>query len=106
MSEGFVGILTADLHLAMSESLKDKRSALARLKNQLVRATGCAVAETGDHDLRRRALVTIAVVARDGAGVQRLMDEVVRVIDRGPFERLTIATSLHSADELVERMAG
>ncbi len=101
-----MGIMTADLHLAMSESLKDKRSALMRLKAQLVRATGCSVAETGDHDLRRRARLTIAVVARDGAGAQRLVDEAARVLERGPFEPLAVDASLHSADELVDRMAG
>lgn len=104
MTEGFVGILTVDLHLAMSESLKDKRSALQRLRAQLVKATGCSVAETGDHELRRRATLTVAVVARDAGGAQRLLDEAVRVVERGPFEPLAFTTSLHSAEELGDRM--
>ena len=63
MDRGFVGIVTADLHLPTAASLKDKRKPLAGLKAALVRATGASVSGriTGDE--------TVDDPASDGPGL-------------------------------------
>ncbi len=99
---GFVGVLVADLSLEMSESLKDKRKALARLRADLQRATGAAVTESGSHDLLRRAELTVAVVARDAHGVNGLLDDARRVIDRSVFDTVAVDRVMRSARELIE----
>lgn len=95
-------MLVVDLSLELSESLKDKRRALARLRADLHRATGAAITESGAHDLLRRAELTVAVVARDAHGVAGLMDEAERVIARGPFATVGVNRTMRSADELME----
>lgn len=101
MSGGFVGLVTADLHLPTASSLKDKRKPLHGLKAALVRATGGAVAEVGDHDLLRRSRVTIAVVSATAADVDRLLAAAERVLHGREFEVLGVARHLASVDELV-----
>lgn len=102
MSQGFVGVLVTDLLLERSESLKDKRRALLRLRSELHRATGAAVTESGSHDLQRRAELLVAVVARDAHGVSGLLDTAERVIERGPFATVRIDRVVRSAQELTE----
>jgi uncharacterized protein YlxP (DUF503 family) len=101
MSGGFVGVMTADLHLPVADSLKEKRKPLAGLRAALIKATGCSVAEVGDHDVLRRAKVSLTVVAVDAPGATRLLDMAERVIWNGPFEVLATARRLLSVDEVV-----
>lgn len=65
MGAGYVGTVSADLHLPVSASLKDKRRELRRLIARLRDHHRCAVAEVDFHDLWQRTQVSIAVVGPD-----------------------------------------
>lgn len=101
MNGGFVGMMTADLHLLGAGSLKDKRKPLHGLKAALVKATGCSVSEVDDHDVLRRARISLAVVAADAAGAERLLDVAERIAHGGEFEVLSIRRTTCSLFELV-----
>ena len=64
MGRGYVAIVSIDLHLPTSDSLKAKRGDVRSLKADLQHRFGAAVAEVDHHDLRQRALITAALVDR------------------------------------------
>ena len=72
-----VGVLHLDLHLPGGHSLKEKRSVLKRLKDQLRNRFNISVAEVGDQDLWQRAGVGIAAVGSDRKYVDGQLATVV-----------------------------
>jgi len=75
----FVGVLEFDVLLGDVRSLKQKRAVirpvLARLKRLDV-----SVAEAGEPDLHRRALIGVAVVSGEHEHVQRVLDSCERLV--------------------------
>ena len=106
MNGGFVGVLTADLHLLGAASLKDKRKPLHSLKAALTKATGGAVAEVDDQDILRRARLTVAVVTAQATEAARLLDVAERVVFASQFEILSVDRSIHSVAELSDSHVG
>ena len=80
MECGHVGILTADLHLPVGSSLKEKRKELLRLKSGLARRFSCAVAEVDHHDLWQRARLTVALVSRTAGESDERLAEISRFL--------------------------
>jgi uncharacterized protein YlxP (DUF503 family) len=76
-----VALLSVELHLPMSQSLKDKRMVLRRLKDRL-RAGNVSVAEVAYHDLWQRAGLGIATVANDDRGAEECLSAALREIER------------------------
>jgi uncharacterized protein YlxP (DUF503 family) len=77
-----VGLLSIECYLPMSQSLKDKRMVLRRIKDRL-KSHNVAVSEVAHHDLWQRAglgIVTVAV-SDDVAGstLQAALGEIERV---------------------------
>lgn len=105
MSGGFVAVLVVDLHFPDAGSLKGKRKELSSLKAQLHQRLGCAVAETGHHDLWQRAELTLALTGGSLFALDAAADRVERWLDeRLPqgvrVERLTLSTEdLRSFDQ-------
>jgi uncharacterized protein YlxP (DUF503 family) len=96
---GYVGVVSADLHLPVGGSLKDKRRELRRLKSRLAQRFACAVAEVDHHDLWQRARVTVALVGRDAADVGAQMEAVSRALHADEaFVVLEEARELRSVD--------
>jgi uncharacterized protein YlxP (DUF503 family) len=60
-----VGVVSAELFVPGSRSLKDKRMVLRKVRDQLSRRCGASVAEIGYQDLWQRAQMVIAVAASD-----------------------------------------
>ncbi len=73
-----IGVISWDLQLAGSSSLKDKRSVLKSLKARLHNEYNVSVAETAHHDLWQRAEVTACLVATD----RRHAESVIAALDR------------------------
>jgi uncharacterized protein len=96
MGRGYVAIVSIDLHLPTSDSLKAKRGDVRSLKADLQHRFGAAVAEVDHHDLRQRALITAALVDRRSsdlggrlAGVERFVlarHETARLDVIGPLK--------------------
>ena len=78
MTSGYVGILSFELFLQGSHSLKEKRMAVRSVKQHLVNRIGCSVAEVDHHDTWQRARLTVACVAREAGEADRLLDEAER----------------------------
>ncbi len=75
----FVGILECDMLLGDVHSLKGKRAVLRPLLARL-RRLEVSVAEVGDADLHRRALIGVAVASGQPATVTRVLDECERMV--------------------------
>ncbi len=71
-----VGLLQVDVHLPSARSLKDKRSVLKSLKDQLRGRFNVAVAEVDAHDKWQLATVGISTVGVSRAYVNGLLEEV------------------------------
>ncbi|TYO94764.1 DUF503 domain-containing protein [Desulfallas thermosapovorans] len=76
-----VGVLTLELLLAGSDSLKDKRKVLKSLLERLKHRFNVSVAEVGRQDNRRYSTVGISAVSGDIAHIQSVLDTVVRFIE-------------------------
>jgi uncharacterized protein YlxP (DUF503 family) len=73
-----VGVLTLELHLDDSHSLKDKRHTVKGLKDRLRNKFNVAVAEIGYQDLWQRALVSAVTVSSDHTRAEQTLQSVER----------------------------
>jgi uncharacterized protein len=71
-----IGVLTLELRLGNSHSLKDKRQVVKGLKERLRNKFNVAVAEIDYHDLWQRAAVAAVTVAPDHGHAQRVLQSV------------------------------
>ena len=66
-----VGLLHVHVHIPLSNSLKDKRSVLRSCTNHLQREWNLSVAEVGDQDIWRSAILAMAVVSNNKLVVEQ-----------------------------------
>ena len=71
-----VGVLTLELRLENSHSLKDKRHVVESLKNRLRNKFNVAVAEIDHQDLWQRSAVAAVTVASDYAHAEKVLRSV------------------------------
>lgn len=76
-----IALLSVELYLPMSQSLKDKRMVLRRLKDRLD-AFNVAVAEVAHQDLWQRAGLAIVTVATSDAGAEQTLRSALDEIER------------------------
>jgi uncharacterized protein YlxP (DUF503 family) len=76
-----VGLLTVELHVAGSRSLKEKRMVLRRVKDRL-KKFNVAVAEIEFQDLWQRAALAVVTVSSDQAQADRELAAAADEIDR------------------------
>lgn len=91
----YVGALELDVLLGDVHSLKQKRSVVRPIVAELRRRFEVAVAEAGDQDLHRRALVGVACVGADHSHVVEVLDRCERhVASRPEIELLSARTRI------------
>jgi uncharacterized protein YlxP (DUF503 family) len=73
-----VGVLTLELHLEDSHSLKDKRHTVKSLKDRLRSKFNVAVAEIDYQDVWQRSLVSAVTVSGDHAHAEEVLQRVER----------------------------
>jgi len=73
-----VGVLTLELHLPESHSLKDKRHTVKSLKDRLRSRFNVAVAEIGYQDIWQRSLISAVTVSGDHAHAEQVLQSVER----------------------------
>lgn len=78
-----VGILTVEIHLPESESLKAKRFVIKSLKDRLRQKFNISVAEEGNN-LWQRVSLSIACVSGDTRHVNSTLETVKNMIEREP----------------------
>lgn len=96
----WIGWIEFDLLLGDVHSLKQKRSILRPLIADLSRRTEAAAAEVDSHDLHRRTVIGVSVVAREAAHVREVLDRADRTVWAHP-EVTVVSTrrGLHSSDD-------
>ena len=78
-----IGLLTFEIHLPQSRSLKDKRQVLRSVKDRLRARHNLALCELEDGaDLWQRASVAVVSVASHRDALENLFESVVREIER------------------------
>ncbi len=96
----FTGTLCVDLRLGDVRSLKQKRSIVRPIVAEVQRRFSVSVAETGHHDLYRRAEIGVAVVSGDGVRCRDLLDTVERmIVGRPEVEVLSVRRQLFSTED-------
>jgi uncharacterized protein YlxP (DUF503 family) len=96
----WIGWIEFDLLLGDVHSLKEKRSILRPIIAELSRRTEAAVSEVGEHDLHRRAVIGVAVVASGSAHVRDVLDRAERAMaDRPEITLLSARRGLHSSED-------
>jgi uncharacterized protein len=71
-----IGVVTLELRLENSHSLKDKRHVVESLKNRLRHKFNVAVAEVDHQDLWQRAAVAAVTVSSDHVHAQKVLQSV------------------------------
>lgn len=71
-----IGTIQFELLIHDVQSIKDKRRVVKSLKDKLHREHMVSVAEVGDADDPRRAVMCLALVGRDGAVVGQVLDRI------------------------------
>jgi uncharacterized protein len=76
-----IALLSLECYLPMSQSLKDKRMVLRRIKDR-VAALNVAVAEVAHQDLWQRAGLGIVTVATNDEGASKVLSDALDLIER------------------------
>ena len=76
-----VALLSLECYLPMSQSLKDKRMVLRRIKDRLG-ALNVAVAEVAHQDLWQRAGLGVVTVATSDDGAAKTLEAALAEIER------------------------
>jgi uncharacterized protein YlxP (DUF503 family) len=96
----WIGWLEFDILLGDVRSLKQKRSAVRPVIAELARRFAVSAAETGCHDLHRRAAIGVGVVAADRAHVVEVLDAAERLVAARPeFELLSARRGLRKSTD-------
>lgn len=75
-----IGLLRVDLHLPASQSLKDKRSELLRIREKIRSKFNVSVSEVGHHDRRQRIELAVVMVAASQALIDKVFEQVVKIL--------------------------
>jgi hypothetical protein len=76
-----IALLSVECYLPLSQSLKDKRMVLRRIKDR-VGAFNVSVAEVAHQDLWQRAGLGIVTVATNDDGASKVLHQVLDEIER------------------------
>ena len=79
-----LGMLTAELLIPGSHSLKERRSVVNSLKERIRSKFNVSIAETGPGDLWQRVELNIACVAAEQSSVDHILRSVIQLIDDEP----------------------
>jgi uncharacterized protein YlxP (DUF503 family) len=80
----WIGWTEFDLLLGDVHSLKQKRAVVRPIVAELRKATEASVAEVGDQDLHRRAVIGVAVTAGSAGWITDVLDRAERVVAERP----------------------
>jgi len=96
----WIGWLEFDLLLGDVRSLKQKRSVIRPVVAELQRKFSVSAAETGSHELHRRARIGVAMAAADRGHAVDVLDAAERLVAAHPeFELLSARRGLHCSDD-------
>ncbi|MFA6742685.1 MAG: DUF503 domain-containing protein [Candidatus Neomarinimicrobiota bacterium] len=76
-----IGFLQMDLLMRNTHSLKDKRSIISRIKNQIRAKYNVAVAEIDRNDQYRQCLLGITTISNDHQIVNQTLNAVEKLVE-------------------------
>lgn len=76
----FVGLLTIELHIPGSNSLKSKRSVVKGLKDRIRSRFNVSVCEAPDNDLWQRATLGVASVSGEKSHAVEVLNKVMDLV--------------------------
>ncbi|MGB9561472.1 MAG: DUF503 domain-containing protein [bacterium] len=76
----FVGVLTVDIFIPESNSLKAKRFVVKSLKDRIRNRFNVSVSEVDSHSLWQRAKIAVAAVSKEKQNLQSLLRNVADFI--------------------------
>jgi len=76
----WLGVLRLQLFVAGSRSLKDKRKAVAQVRDRLRARHNLSVAEVGHLEDHKRAVITSVMVANDSRFLQSALDSIAHEV--------------------------
>jgi uncharacterized protein YlxP (DUF503 family) len=94
----YISVTEIHLDLRQAQSLKEKRKVVSSLKGQIRHRFVAAIAETADHDDRRRATLTCALVG--GAEVRERAAELEGFVEARCPDGCRFDRSLVTLDDL------
>ncbi len=77
-----VGLLLVDIYIPESNSLKEKRSVIKRLKDRIRNKFNVSVAEIDDLDVWRRAKIGVAHISSSGKFSTQELQKVASFLER------------------------
>ena len=96
----WIGWLEFDLLLGDVHSLKQKRSVVRPIVAELQRKFGVSAAETGSHELHRRAGIGVAMASADRQHAVDVLDAAERLVAAHPeIELLSVRRDLQRSDD-------
>ncbi len=77
----FIGTVQLEISIPWAMSLKDKRRAIKSLKERMQNRFNASVAEVGDNDVWRSAILGVATVANDVRFLQSVCQKIVNFVE-------------------------
>ncbi|MFH1761399.1 MAG: DUF503 domain-containing protein [bacterium] len=76
-----VGVITLELFIPASQSLKGKRSVIKSAKDRIANKFNVSVAEVDYTDLRQRSLIGVAMVSNDPKIIEKTFQQIELLIE-------------------------
>jgi uncharacterized protein YlxP (DUF503 family) len=76
----WIGVLTMDLHIPLSQSLKSKRSVLKSMKDRIRSRYNVTVAELDEQDKWQRGVLGVAMIANDKVLIDRSLQHILTLV--------------------------
>jgi uncharacterized protein YlxP (DUF503 family) len=96
----WIGWLEFDVLLGDVHSLKQKRSLIRPVVAELQRKFSVSAAETGAHELHRRAGIGVAIASADRGHAVDVLDAAERLVAAHPeFELLSVRRGVQHSDD-------
>ena len=80
-----IGVLTVDLSVPGSDTLKDKRQVIKSMLDNIRNKFNASAAEVGHLDSHRRAELAFACVSNDQQFVNRILNKILNYIESNPL---------------------
>jgi uncharacterized protein YlxP (DUF503 family) len=80
-----IGVLTVEIFIPSSGSLKEKRFVLKSLKDRLKNKYNISVAELDFQDKWQRSVLGIAVIGNEESHLQKYLQQIFQFMDNSEF---------------------
>lgn len=77
-----VGVLTLDLYIAGSKSLKEKRSVIRSAKDRISNKFNVSISEVDYMDLTQRSKLGIAMVSNDAGIIKSTFQQIEKLVEQ------------------------